>query len=848
MAEIREDARGSLQADPEQEPRGLVFRLSEGAAESQPVARIAEAASRALDDTSATHLLSRVPPLPDLEGDRQPFAIREKSLPPPRTGKTVTSAFPPPATSQPPILPPGGPLRVTRRSPEGAVPLAPNLSVTFSEPMVAVSAHEDVALEQAPVTLTPAPPGQWRWIGTKTVLFEPTVRLPMATAYRVSIQAGTRSASGSTLQKAEQWTFSTPPPTLTDSHPKDSVASRTPVLFAGFDQRIDANKVLAHIRLRAGAPAARLRMATKEEIEGDERVKALVSAAEKERWLAFRPEDPLPPDAAITVSIGPGTPSAEGAVTTTSLQNWGFRTFGRLRVTDHECGWQNQCPPWSPWTIRFSNSLSARAFRKEWVRVDPPLRGLRSVVHDDRLTVIGESTGRTTYRVTLAAGIRDAFDQEMGADATVTFNVTAAQPSLSAPGGSLVVLDPESAPRFPVYTVNYRTLGVRLYAVSPTDWAPFTTALQEFWRGNKPPALPGRLVSSATIRTTARPDEVTETSVDLTPALRRGLGHVVISVEPGELAPGVSQDAGRRRDARVLAWVQATRIGLDAFSDTERLVAWATSLDDGRPLEGVEVSLEPGGAAQLTGRDGVTALRLTGTAGSVLVARRAYDIAILPENTSPWGQDEGWQRVPRADTLRWCIVDDRHLYRPGEVVRVKGWVRVLGGGSDGDLRGLGGAARKVSYRVADSRGNEIDHGTRELSAFGSFDLTVNLPATMNLGTASVSLGANSAIAEGMSHRHTFQVQEFRRPEFEVTTTASEGPHLVGSHATAAVSASYFAGGSLTGAVVTWRVTSSPGSFTPPNRSDYVFGTWIPWWEAGSLRDGGITTQPFSGVT
>ncbi|MBE3071910.1 MAG: hypothetical protein IMZ67_02955, partial [Acidobacteria bacterium] len=424
----------------------------------------------------------------------------------------------------------------------------------------------------------------------------------------------------------------------------------------------------------------------------------------------------------------------------------------------------------------------------------------------------------------------------------------AAQPSLSAPGGSLVVLDPESAPRFPVYTVNYRTLGVRLYAVSPTDWAPFKTALQEFWRGNKPPALPGRLVSSATIRTTARPDEVTETSVDLTPALRRGLGHVVISVEPGELAPGVSQDAGRRRDDRVLAWVQSTRIGLDAFSDTERLVAWATSLDDGRPLEGVEVSLGPGGATQLTGRDGVTALTLTGTAGSVLVARRADDIAILPENTSPWGQDEGWQRVPRADTLRWCIVDDRHLYRPGEVVRVKGWVRVLGGGSDGDLRGLGGAARQVSYRVADSRGNEIDRGTRELSAFGSFDLTVNLPATMNLGTASVSLGANSAIAEGRSHRHTFQVQEFRRPEFEVTTAASEGPHLVGSHATAAVSAAYFAGGSLTGADVTWRVTSSPSSFTPPNRSDYIFGTWIPWWEAGSLRDGGITAQPFSGVT
>ena len=45
-------------------------------------------------------------------------------------------------------------------------------------------------------------------------------------------------------------------------------------------------------------------------------------------------------------------------------------------------------------------------------------------------------------------------------------------------------------------------------------------------------------------------------------------------------------------------------------------------------------------------------------------------------------------------------------------------------------------------------------------------------------------------------QHAFEVQEFRRPEFEVTAKSSEGPHLVGEHAIATVSATYYSGGGL----------------------------------------------------
>src|SRR5205807_5194703 len=101
--------------------------------------------------------------------DEAEFALHEKSLPPPRTGATVMQVFPAPNEIAPPVQPTAGALEVLRYSPEGDVPIAPNLSVTFSQPMVAVTSQEEAA-ENVPVKLSPQTPGKWHWIGTRTLL------------------------------------------------------------------------------------------------------------------------------------------------------------------------------------------------------------------------------------------------------------------------------------------------------------------------------------------------------------------------------------------------------------------------------------------------------------------------------------------------------------------------------------------------------------------------------------------------------------------------------------------------------------------------------------------------------
>ncbi len=128
--------------------------------------------------------------------------MREASLPPPRTGRTARASFPPGETAARPEAATAGPLEVLRRMPEGDVPLAPHLSITFSQPMVALDSHAGLAREASPVRLSPQPPGEWRWVGTRTLVFEPEGRFPMATDYRVEVPAGTRAATGGALASA----------------------------------------------------------------------------------------------------------------------------------------------------------------------------------------------------------------------------------------------------------------------------------------------------------------------------------------------------------------------------------------------------------------------------------------------------------------------------------------------------------------------------------------------------------------------------------------------------------------------------------------------------------------------
>ncbi|MEZ4859672.1 MAG: alpha-2-macroglobulin family protein [Caldilineaceae bacterium] len=856
--------------NPDSGQAGLQITLSEGAEQPAGVEPLPVAPSEPLTETAVQAILDRLPDLATSPEDQQAFRLPKEVLPPPRPGATITETFPPAtgAVSQTEVV--SGPLEVLRFAPEGEIPIAPFLSVTFNQPMVPLTTLAELSAADVPVKITPELPGIWKWIGTKTLTFEyqseEIDRFPKATAYQVEIPAGTQSATGGELVETVTWSFRTPPPKIQNTYPSYGPQPRNPLIFVSFDQQIDPAAVLATIAVTAGRENYTLQLATDEEIAADPTVSRLVKQTLANRWLAFRTDQEFPADTTVVVNIGPNTPSAEGPLTTDAVQSFSFTTYAPLRIDDHGCSWGEECPPFTPFFIRFNNPLDETLFDPAQLTVEPAIPGLVVQLFGNSLEIRGETQGRTTYQVTVPASTQDIFGQTLGEDATLTFKTGPATAYLTGPQQTLVTLDPSSQkPLYTIYSVNYDKVHVRAFAVTPADWPTYQAYLREYGYQEDPPDPPGRKVMDEELPIESAADQLVETDIDLSDALSAATGGVtgqlivVVDVPKDVLSSLLSKlPFGRQQATPTLRnWVQVTQIGLDAFVDHSEMVAWATALQDGAPLNGVQLSLLNSDVTATTDDAGIARFALPDQPAPVLVGTLDNDTALLPQSSYYWG-DGGWARNPVQDELRWYVFDDRQMYRPGEEVHLKGWVRRIGAKQQGDVTLLGDSNVSLQYQVTDPQGNQFADGTLDLNALGGFDVAFTVPENANLGYANVYLSArNVSDVYGTDFYHNFQIQEFRRPEFAVTAqNEAKGPFFVGDDAVVSVSAQYYAGGPLPSAETTWNVNSSPSSYSPPGWSDFTFGTWTPWWRiydyeygfGGPGRSGGGAVQSYTSKT
>ena len=811
---------------------GLQITLSEGQPQPQVTESVPQVSTEPLSEAEIEQILLRLPSITFDSGDQVDFNLPPEPIPPPRTGDTIEEPFPPEESLDIPGPVSAGPLEVMRFAPEGEIPLAPFVNVTFNQPMVPLGTLEDLSAEEVPVQLEPDLPGTWRWLGTKTLNFQfdsaEIDRLPKATAYRATIPAGTRSAIGGVLDQEVSWTFSTPPPKVISKYPYDIPQPLDPLFFVAFDQRINPQAVLETIRVNAGNRTVSLRLASEDEVAEEKTAKQLAENAGEGRWLAFLALESLPADTPVSVSIGPGTPSAEGPLLTEEVQSFDFYTYAPLKIVEHGCSWGDQeCRPLTPFYIRFNNPIDVDSYDDSLLTISPELPGATVNIFGDTINIRGASQGQTTYRITVSGEIRDIFGQTLGREQTLSIRVGSAEPLLFGPEGILVTLDPAATkPELSLFTINYNRLEVKIYTVEPSNWPAYQEYLREFQRTDVERQPPGKLVLDETLRLETPTDILTEVSVDLSRVMEGEFGHFIVIVKPPK---GLFQED--RYWETVHTWVQVTQIGLDAFSDHSEMVVWTTALKDGAPLPGVTIQGDPSGTKVVTQADGTAKFDLPGEGIQYLTASQGDDRALLPRSADYWG-DAAWQPWPPNDQLRWYVFDDRQVYKPGEEMSVKGWLRRVGGRQDGDVGPVGSSVSAIRYQVIGPQGNELGVGRSEVNALGGFDFTFTLPDPTNLGYAQLILDAEGNLSglDGGQYYHQFQILEFRRPEFEVTArNETEGPYFVSEHAIVAVEAKYYAGGPLPNADVSWQVSTSPSNYSPPNWPDFTFGFWQPWW-------------------
>ena len=186
------------------------------------------------------------------------------------------------------------------------------------------------------------------------------------------------------------------------------------------------------------------------------------------------------------------------------------------------------------------------------------------------------------------------------------------------------------------------------------------------------------------------------------------------------------------------------------------------------------------------------------------LARRGASLA--------YAQGPSWMSHGVPAPIQVYLDLDRPVYRPGQ--RVQGKVTVLRRLPRG-FKAYDGAST-VALTVADANGQLVSSRTLTLDAFGAGAFAADIPAGRLLGRYSVSASL-SDFDRVFSGYESFSVEEYKRPEFEVTLAPSKSPSRYGQTAVVEGDAKYYFGGAVPDAPVTWRVV----------RRDWL--PWFCWW-------------------
>jgi alpha-2-macroglobulin len=826
----RAEARSGPSGVPEeQEVKALQIVLSEGKEVDPSAAERPMTKGTPLSQSRIDELLKMFTEPLEEEKDKPGFLKRPSSKPAPRSVTPKEIPFPPADGDKPPPDVQGQALEVLSVSPEGELERAPRLSISFNQPMIAVS--DPTADEQGDplgIKIEPRPEGKWRWLGTQTVIFEPKgAEFPRATEYKVTVPAGIADVNGSKLTEAVTQTFKLPRPKVEQFYPQTSGLDLDPLLYFVFDQPVDPEQTLKLIHLREGSQEVALEQLTVAEAEKMQTgVKSRFKDALDNRVFYYRPKRSLKPGTSYTMVVEKGIKSAEGPLLSLHDQTSSFSTYYPLTLSSRHPQEGEEVSPFSEFYLHFNNELDPEKFDESFIKVSPEIENFKVRVQGSSLYLGGIKSGNTTYTVTVNPKLTDVFKQTLGKTLTLQMKTGRAPKALSHGFSAFTVLDPTVKAGLPIYTTNIDELDMEVYQVSPDEWTEYLGYLYQHQSAYTPEdrkklRVPGKRVAQNSLKIKGEADKLVSTRVDISEYLDDNEGNLIVWVKDP------TEDKENYRQREFVTWVQGTKLGLDLEVGPGNVVALATSLADGKPLKGAAVTMRA--ASGKTDEKGVVVFDAPSTQAPICLVEANGSQAFIPYHLNSYDKDSGWHQRSLGSDDRWFIFDDRGLYKPGEKARVKGYARAWQRGPKGQLTNDGQADSVLSWTMNDPRGNKVAEGTTTLNAFSAFELEVEFGPDTNLGDHQLII-SGPGLPTGY---HSLNVQEFRRPEFEVSTTVlTEEPHLLLGSATVEAKASYYAGGALSNSDVYWTVNSTPSSFTPPGRSDYTFGEWSPWWNMG----------------
>jgi uncharacterized protein YfaS (alpha-2-macroglobulin family) len=523
-------------------------------------------------------------------------------------------------------------------------------------------------------------------------------------------------------------------------------------------------------------------------------------------------------------------------------------------------------------------------------RITPAVEDLNVESDGTRLQLSGRFIADTVYELRVVSGsLQDIRRRPLiGAETVQRFAFAAPKPRLKWDANQGIV--ERLGPQFiPLRGGGYDKVDVRIHAIDALsrDFWPFPAGGVETKDGVAPP-LPGNEPKPWTATEDAQAEAIAArikalgspaVSELVTLPIRRGGSAAKFGLDfkpllakiAGPNQPGAYLIGMRTVDGESRRWlrVQVTDLTLSTIEEAGRVRFAVTSLSTARPVGDSQVLLQGVREKEFitlgrgtTDGDGMfTWTPVNSTAGRIkrIVVTKGLDTLVLePERGPAEYAQENWTK-PESPWLSWTtnpaidrteapralchVFTERPIYRPEEPVHIKGYVRSYRGGvlsyatGGGTLVVSGPSKQEWLIPVQlDETGNFYHKFDADTPATGDYKVGFK-PDRAQAQSGSNARDGDDAADSDTCGEISFKKEAYRLPTFEVLLNAPERAPLDGEFSVD-LTARYFAGGLVASRPIKWRATQFPYTWTPPGREGFLFSS-----DARFSSDGKFKSTP-----
>jgi len=177
-------------------------------------------------------------------------------------------------------------------------------------------------------------------------------------------------------------------------------------------------------------------------------------------------------------------------------------------------------------------------------------------------------------------------------------------------------------------------------------------------------------------------------------------------------------------------------------------------------------------------------------------------------------------------TTKIYAITDRPVYRPNQKVNFKLWLRHAQFDKENVSQFAGASTQVDIYNPMNEKVLSKNYTADE---YGGIVGELELPEDAKLGNYRIQVNANKQ-NQRIGGGSQFRVEEYKKPEYEVTIDAPKEPVMLGEKITATINAKYYFGAPVTKGTVKYKIERNHHSqdFYPDAPWDWCFGPGY-WW-------------------